>query len=253
MGGVGVKVVQLLALQRYGVGWHFGNVLGQVDVGGTGLALLGVLEGQPHDLTHRVGPDDLLGALGDRLEHGGQVQVLVAGQLHPVGAHLPGDGHQRCAVQIGVGYASDKVRCTGAQGGQAHACPAGQTAVDIRHKGRALLVAHRDKADMAGPDGKHQVQRFLAGDSEHHVHTFRFQTVHKDLGGGFLFFLHFYDYSYHSKKKKGSAARLGHTAFAAIILPFLRGFHKSKLPQKYAAAQGKFRRGRRAFCRGKRP
>jgi hypothetical protein len=190
VGGVGVKVVQLLTLQRHGISGHLGNVLGQVDVGGTGFALFGVLEGQPHDLAHRVRTDDLLGALCDGLKHGGQIQVLMAGQLHPVGAHLPGNGHQRCTVQIGICHAGDKVGGTGAKGGKAYAGPAGQAAIDIGHKGSALLVTHRDEPDMAVADGKHQIQRLLAGDAEHHVHAFRFQTVHKDLCGRFLFFLH---------------------------------------------------------------
>ena len=76
VGGVGVEVVQLLTFQRHGISGHFGNVLGQVDVGGTGFALFGVLEGQPHDLAHRVRTDDLLGALSDGLKHGGQIQYL---------------------------------------------------------------------------------------------------------------------------------------------------------------------------------
>ena len=62
----------------------------------------------------------------------------MAGQLHPVGAHLSRDRHQRCAVQIGIRHAGDKIGGTGAQGGQADTGPAGQAAVDVRHKVRAL-------------------------------------------------------------------------------------------------------------------
>ena len=248
VGGVGVKVVQLLTLQRHGISGHLGNVLGQVDVGGTGFALFGVLEGQPHDLAHRVRTDDLLGALCDGLKHGGQIQVLMAGQLHPVGAHLPGNGHQRCTVQIGICHAGDKVGGTGAKGGKAYAGPAGQAAIDIGHKGSALLVTHRDEPDMAVADGKHQIQRLLAGGAEHHVHAFRFQTVHKDLCGRFLFFLHLVNTPIIHKKQKGSAARWGHTAFADTILPFLATFHKSQFPQKVQGDMQQGACGHRLLC-----
>ena len=193
MSGVGVKIVHLLALQGHRIRRHFGDVLGQVDVGGTGLAFLGVLEGQADDLAHRVGADDLLGALGDGLKQGAQIEVLVAGQLHTVGAHLAGDGHQRCAVQIRIGHAGDEVGGTRPQGGQADACVAGQAAVHIGHKSSSLLVAGGDEADLAVPDGKHQVQRFLTGDAEDHIHALGFQTVHQDLCSvlhGGCFFLH---------------------------------------------------------------
>ena len=177
--------MELLPLQGNCIGGHLGDVLGQVDMSRTGLALFRVLEGQPHDLAHRVGADDLLGALCDGLEHRRQVQILMAGQLHPVGAHLSRDRHQRCAVQIGVRHAGDKVGGTGAQGGQADTGPAGQAAVDIRHKGRALLMAHRDEPDLAVTDGKHQVQSLLAGDAEHHIHALGFQTIYQHLRGRF--------------------------------------------------------------------
>ena len=107
VGRVGVDIVHLLTLERHSIGGHFGDVLRQVDVGCARLALLGVLEGQTHDLAHRVGADDLLRTLGDRLKHGRQVEILVAGELHPVGTHLSRDGHQRRAAQIGVRHAGD--------------------------------------------------------------------------------------------------------------------------------------------------
>ena len=196
--------MHLLALERHSVGGHFCDILGQVDMGRARLALFGVLEGQPHDFAHRVGADDLLRALGDRLKHCGQVKVLVAGELHPVGADLSGDGHQRRTVQISIRHTGDKVGSTGAKGGQADAGPAGQTAIDIGHKGRALLVAHWDEADLAVPDGKHQVKRFLARDAEHHINALGFQTVHQHLRGRFHF-LHFLSLP----NEKGSAALYG--------------------------------------------
>ena len=166
----------------------------------------------------------------------------MAGELHPVGAHLAGDGHQRRAVQIGVGHAGNEVGGTGAEGGQADACPAGEPAVDIGHEGGTLLVPHRDESDVAVPDGEHQVQRLLTGDAEHHIDALRFQTVHEDLRGVFLLFLHFMrTLLSFIKKKKGSAAPLGHTAFVESIVADLARFDKSEISQK---AQPR----RRIFC-----
>ena len=190
VGRVGIDLMHLLALERHGVGGHFCNILGQVDMGRARLALFGVLEGQPHDLAHRVGADDLLRALGDRLKHRGQVKVLVAGELHPVGADLARDGHQRRTVQISIRHTGDKVGGTGAKGGQADAGPAGQTAIDIRHKGRTLLVAHRDEAYLAVLNRKHQIQRLFARNAKHHINALSLQTVHQHLRSRFHF-LHF--------------------------------------------------------------
>ena len=114
VGGVGVQIMDLLALQGDCIGRHFGDVLGQVDVGGAGFAVLGIFEGQTDNFAHRIRQDDLLGTLGDGCIHGRQVQVLVAGQLHFIGAHLARDGHQGSAVQVGVGHAGDQVGGAGA-------------------------------------------------------------------------------------------------------------------------------------------
>ena len=182
--------MNLLTLQGNSVGRHFGNVLGQIDMGGAGLAILGIFESQADNFAYRVGQNDLFGTLGNRGIHSGQIQVLMAGQLHLVGAHLAGNGHQRRAIQIGIGHAGDQIGGTGTQCGKTDAGPAGETAVDICHKSGALLMAHRNKTNMAVADGEHQVQCLFAGDAKHNIDTFGFQTVHQDLGGCFLLLLH---------------------------------------------------------------
>ena len=210
MSRIRIEVMHLLALEGHCVGGHLGNVLGQVDVGGTRLSFFGVLERQPDDLAYRVRADDLFGTLGDGLKHGGQIQILVAGQLHPVGAHLPRDGHQRRTIQISICHARDQVGGTGAQRGQADTGPPGQTAIDIRHKGRALLMTHRNKTNFAVPDGEHQVQCLLARDAEDHIDSLGFQTVYQHLGCrshlSFLFHSYFPRFDTNAK---GSAAPIG--------------------------------------------
>jgi hypothetical protein len=68
--------------------------------------------------------------------------------------------------------------------------PAGQTAIDIRHKSRTLLVAHRDEAYLAVSNRKHQIQRLFARNAKHHINALSFQTVHQHLRSRF-YFLHF--------------------------------------------------------------
>ena len=109
----------------------------------------------------------------------------MAGELHPVGADLSGDGHQRRTVQISIRHTGDKVGSTGAKGGQADAGPAGQTAIDIRHKSRTLLVAHRDEAYLAVSNRKHQIQRLFARNTKHHIDALSLQTVHQHLRSRF--------------------------------------------------------------------
>ena len=55
-----IQIMELLPFQRHSIGRHFGNILGQVDMGRTRLALFCVLERQPDDLAHRIRADDLL-------------------------------------------------------------------------------------------------------------------------------------------------------------------------------------------------
>ena len=126
-----------------------GYVHGQIDVRCAGFALaLGVFECQPCDFRDGIGPHDKLGALGHRLEHLGQIEKLVRRQVNFVGGNLPGDGDQRRAVGIGVCHAGDEVGCAGTERRQANACAACQPTVNVRHKGRALLMANRDKPNI---------------------------------------------------------------------------------------------------------
>ena len=235
MGGICVQIVNLLTLQGNSVGRHFGNVLGQIDMGGAGLAILGIFESQADNFAYRVGQNDLFGTFGNRGIHSGQIQVLMAGQLHLVGAHLAGNGHQRRAIQIGIGHAGDQIGGTGTQCGKTDAGPAGETAVDICHKSGALLMAHRNKTNMAVTDGEHQVQCLFAGDAKHNIDTFGFQTVHQDLGGCFLLLLHLLIAPVAfmiSKQKRRCCPIPGSAAFANLIVMDLLGLHKSQFSQK---------------------
>ena len=91
---------------------------------------------------------------------------------------------------------------------------------------------------MAVADGKHQIQCLLAGDAEHHVHAFRFQTVHKDLCGRFLFFLHLVNTPIIHKKQKGSAARWATLPLQTLFYRFWRHSTRANFHKKCGMQRG---------------
>jgi hypothetical protein len=111
-----------------------------------------------------------------------QVQYLVGFLVQALGAGLAGDGHQRRVVHVGVGHAGDEVGGPRSQGADADPGLAGEAAVDIGHEGGALFVAGGDEADIRVQQGVHDVQVFLAGNTEDVFHTFVFQTLHEQIG-----------------------------------------------------------------------
>ena len=170
---VGIERRRLLPVERFGRARHVRDVLRQVDVGGAGLAALGVLEREPADLRDCVRPHDDLRALGYGAEHGREVEVLVARELHELTGDLPRDRDERRAVQKRVGHAGDEVRRARPERRQANTGAPGQAAVYVRHEGRALLVTRWDEANPRLLDGEHKVEVLLAGYAEDNLDPFR--------------------------------------------------------------------------------
>ena len=112
-----------------------------------GFSRLGDLEGLAHDLgdDRRVRQPRV--PLGDRAHHAQQVDVLVRLLVHALEVALAGEGHERRAVEVGVGHRGDEVQRAGAERAEADARAPGQAPVHVRHVGAALLVAHRDELD----------------------------------------------------------------------------------------------------------
>ena len=59
-----------------------------------------------------------------------------------------------------------------------------EAAVDVGHKGGALLVACGDKADARALEGKHQVEVLLARDAKDVLHALGLEAVNEDLRAG---------------------------------------------------------------------
>ena len=87
--------------------------------------------------------------------------------MHALEVGLTGQSDERSAIQERVGDRRDQVRRARAEGPQADAGPAGQTAVGVGHVRAALLVADGDELDRRIGQRLVQVERFLARDPEH--------------------------------------------------------------------------------------
>ena len=140
------------------------------------------LEGLAYHLGNDVGLEQAHGILGYRLEDPGEIQHLVRFLVQACGGGLPGDCYQRGMVHVGVGHPGQQIGCPGTQRGETDACLPGQAAVDIGHEGRTLFMAHGDKADGGIQQGIHDVEVFLAGDTEDVLHPLVFQATHKQFG-----------------------------------------------------------------------
>ena len=180
--GVGVELGRLLLAQGARRAGHVGHVLGQVDVGGAGFGGLGVLEGEAADLGHRVRAHDHLAAFGDGREHGREVEVLVARELHLLTRDLARDGHERRAVEEGVGHAGHEVGGARPQGRETHAGVAREATEDVGHEGGALLVARGDEANVGVLEREHEVEVLLARNAEDDPDPLCLETLYQYLG-----------------------------------------------------------------------
>src|SRR5215469_9612361 len=92
-------------------------------------------------LGHDLGTRDASVPLNDRAQDADEVYVLVGFLVHALDVGLTREGDQRGAIQEGVGHGSDQVRRPWAEGSEAYARAARQSAVGVRHISPALLVA----------------------------------------------------------------------------------------------------------------
>ena len=109
------------------------------------------------------------------------VDVLVRLLVHALHVALPGERHQRGAVEEGVGHARDQVHRAGPQGAEADARPAGEAAVHVGHVGAALLMAHGHELHARARERLVQVERLLARDAEHALHSLGLEALDEDV------------------------------------------------------------------------
>ena len=184
--------------ERGGVGARRGGCERR-RVGRIGLVALHVLRQADHDrarpargghveraadqLGDARGVVDLEHLLGQRLEHGSQVDLLERLPVALLAGHLADEqDHRRRVLERGVD-ADAGMRRTGAAGDQADAGPTGQLAVGLRHVGRAALVPRGDEADAVAVriEAVEQADVALAGDAERQVDAVDDQLVGEEL------------------------------------------------------------------------
>ncbi|MCY1284104.1 hypothetical protein D9M70_329980 [compost metagenome] len=180
---LGQRAAAEAARDRQAVGLLGGDVLGQFQVHGAGLLLLGEAEGLTHPRGDIVGRGQLVGVLGQRLHHADHVEDLETPLLGLLDRLLAGDHQHRHAAEIGVGAGGDQVGGAGAEGRKAHAGLAGQAAVGGGHEARRLLVAGEHQPDLRLAQGFEQVEVLFAGNAEDVLDTFALQALHYYIGG----------------------------------------------------------------------
>jgi hypothetical protein len=117
-------------------------------------------------MTHlRRGRDLMHILVGDILEEGNEVNLLLvipAQCRTPLLAH---NRHHRLVVELGIVKAIEEVDCTGARGGKTNPEVAGELSMATGHKRGHLLVAHLDELQPAlgPPDGAHNAIDTVAG------------------------------------------------------------------------------------------
>jgi hypothetical protein len=169
--------------ERSGVERRRHDVLGELEVRRAGLGRLGDLERLADDLGDDLGARDARVPLRDRAQHLDEVDELMGLLVHPFQRPLSGERDERRAVQIRVGDGGDEVQRAGTERPEAHPGPPGEPAADVGHVGARLLVAHRDEVDRGPVQRVVEVERFLAGDSEHPPDALVLQALDEHVRG----------------------------------------------------------------------
>src|SRR5690606_39513751 len=115
----------------------------EVDQDRAGPARRRQVERLVDDVRDLVGGGDQIGVLGAVHRQAGGVGLLEGVASDGGGADLPGDGHQRGGVHLGVLEGGDQVGGAGTRGGEHDADPAGGHGVALCHVAGALLVTDR--------------------------------------------------------------------------------------------------------------
>ena len=159
------------------------NVLWHTEIHGSRPLGLGELERLADHLGDGAGGENQVRPLRHRREHGHQVDALMRFLVDPVQSHLGREGQHGCAVGIGVGRSQKEVDGAGPQGGRADSGSAGQSAVDLGHERRRLLVADQDVANGGPGQRIGEVDVLLPRDAEHTGDTLVLEALDEEFSG----------------------------------------------------------------------
>ena len=138
----------------------------------TRLLILSVFKSQTCNLCHCIRANDLFGTLRYRSKHGGQIQILMTGQLHLIRAYLTCNGNQGRTIQESICHTGYQIGSARTECRQTYTCSACQPSIYICHKGCSLLVSGIYKMNTTLLNGKHQIQCLFSGDAKYSIYTF---------------------------------------------------------------------------------
>src|SRR5215216_2768833 len=142
---------------------------------------LGGLERLADNLRNRLWAENVVGPFGHRPEHGDEVDALVGLFVDPVQPDLSRQGDQWRAVSGSVGRPEEEVDRPWPERRRAYPGLSCETAVDLGHERRGLLVTDEDVSDLRAVQSVHKVYIFLTWDAEDVLYTFVIQTTHDQL------------------------------------------------------------------------
>ncbi len=145
------------------------------------------MEGLGHHLGDVVTVAHQEVVLGDRHGHAGDIGFLEGVGADQGATHLPGDGHHRDGVHLGVGQRGDQVGRAGTRGRHHHADLAGGVGIAAGRVAGALLVPNQHVAQLLRVEQRVvDRQHGAAGDPEDDVDAELFQRPDDRLGAGEL-------------------------------------------------------------------
>jgi hypothetical protein len=164
---IGARPTGDAARDRHRVGLLVGDVLGQFEMDGAGLFLLG----QPNRLADAarniVGACHLIGEFRDRPHHPHDIQDLEPALFRFLDRFLAGDHQHRHPAQLGIGRRCHEIGGSRSQRRQANAGLAGVPSIGRGHESRALLMPRQDQFDLGrSRQAVEEIKVLLAGHAE---------------------------------------------------------------------------------------
>jgi len=106
---------------------------------------LGYLERLPNSFRYHIRATNRCIPLGDRFEHGDDIDKLVGFLVHPQSIGLAGNSYQRSTIKVSIGDRRKQIGSTGSDRGQADTGFAGKAPVYIGHEACPLFMPGQDK------------------------------------------------------------------------------------------------------------
>ena len=154
------------------------SVFGNVDHHGTGAPRFSQIKCFLDDAGQVFGGQHQVAVLDDGESHSEKVGFLKSALSDELLVNLAGDGDERNAVHVCVGYAGDQIGGPGTRCRHAHAGFAGCPGITVGHEPAALFLTGQDGSDLFGlGQGLVQFHGCSARVGEHHLHALALKGV----------------------------------------------------------------------------